>query len=860
MALTPEQLAELQRLRQMFAPLAEQERRRQQATANAEAMANKKAKGGSAKDKALKAFMKGTKAKERLYHGTGNLESLTAFDPASTGKGVDQLGSGFYLSNDPEEASGYAGNFHSHTGEKNPSPGVIPAHVAIRNPIKLGKKANSLSDARVNLTHAQIKQIMEHVPNLRDPERSPLYNHVDTSRGVTPHMINDIAKLYTGNALHALENDMFYDNPTAYRTALNKVLGYDGVVKDFGNGRKHYVAWFPNQIKSAIGNRGNYDPNNPDLTMAQGGNVSKNPFDYQNKKHLHEVAKHLVKLGKFPLPKGIGATDILRDVLSSGKWQTLDDPRVNAAMRAAGHDSYYTQEKTGKQLNPMDGMKDGGKAGGDQYQELLKRHTKGERLSKAENEMLGLYHRVGGGKKLRKPVQEYKFETAPNPKVNMAPEKIITPEDLVGGYGIPFIGDSSMAGRLLTGAEGQQFDQPVELEGGHDYMRANAMHADPLQRAIWASALAKINHLTKKAKRVSENGEPVYGIHTSMSPTGVDFSHMPAEVLAELAKKAKITKKAKAMFNKEMRAQFGDFPGIDHPELHEMLRAKGSGNLRKHFVERMATDPYQEAGFPEIAMARLAVQHPNLMKHDRPGSEYVGSSIGRFRPDFGQVERPVNPHHSYPNVIGGEYVGALHGEKDQPLMTTTEFFPEFHRQRREFNAPKAGDRRAFELAQPVQKFDQQWLDQVMPLYLARRKKLVGKADGGAVDVAEIGVEEAPNLPVKAYSPFNFDGTDDMPFGGVDLDTTQAGTQLLSKNTMQAAQQQQQPQMPQGAAPAPQGGSNILQMTPQGKAMAAMKPAMPMPAKPAGMKRGGKVTMPSIDGMRYAMTVKSKKAK
>ena len=598
------------------------------------------------------------------------------------------------------------------------------------------------------------------------------------------------------------------------------------------------------------------------IRKAEGGNV--NAFDYENPEHVSAVAGHAVKHKDFKAyePK------LMAEVLSTGNHRHLEDPRIQYAMRQAGHNAYHVQEKTGKKLHKMqtvvkkamggtiqpsvnqmrialnqnklaipasdlkgvgvneapqmdvksfvnpggqqDGelpvggidqdeskkgmqlmqaqqnldpsknqqqggqpqsagpssplqqppsnilqmtpqgqamnamtppqqpqaMADGGKVKPhlthEMYMQLLKRHIAGERLSKAENEMLGLYHRVGGGKKLNKPIQEYSFTTAPNPNVNMAPEKLITPEDLQGGYGIPFIGDSSMAGRLLTGAEGHNFAQPVELEGGHDYMRANAMHEDPAKRAIWASAQGKISHLTKKAKRVSENGEPVYGIHTSMSPTGVDFSHMPVEVLAELVKNAKITKKAQAMFNKEMRAQHPEFPGVMHEELHDMLRAPGSGELRKHFVERMATDPYQEAGFPEIAMARLAVQHPNLMKHDKPGHEYVGSSIGKFRPDFGQVEEPVHPHHSYPSVIGGEYMGALHPEHAQPLMTTKEFFPEFHKHRREFNAPEAGDRRAFELAQPVQKFDQEWLDKVMPVYLKRRKKILGYKKGSKV--------------------------------------------------------------------------------------------------------------------------------
>ena len=225
-------------------------------------------------------FMKGSKAPERLYHGTGNLESLHSFDPAMTGKGLDQLGSGFYFASDPQEASGYAMHAHnapSRQGEGkiggDSSPGVVAAHVNIKKPIRIGKNGMSLNDAKVNLTHDQVKRIMGHAPNINHPDESPLGNHVDTSRGVTPQMIHDIAKLYTGNNLHALENDIFPDEPTAYRNALHQVTGYDGVIKDFGNGRKHYVAWFPHQIKSAIGNKGGYDPSNPDITMADGGTV-----------------------------------------------------------------------------------------------------------------------------------------------------------------------------------------------------------------------------------------------------------------------------------------------------------------------------------------------------------------------------------------------------------------------------------------------------------------------------------------------------------------------------------------------------------------------------------------------------------
>jgi hypothetical protein len=227
-------------------------------------------------------FLKGSKVPERVYHGTGNLENLQSFDPAMTGKGTDQLGSGFYFSNKPETASGYATSVTQNAAPGTPklggnnSPGMVAAHLAIKKPIRIGPKGNNLNDSNVKLTHDQVKRIIAHAPDLHNPDESPLANHFDLSKGVTPKMIHNVAQYYTGpQTLHMLENDMFPNNPTEYRHALHNVLGYDGVVKDFGNGEKHYVAWFPHQIKSAIGNRGTYDTSNPDITKAAGGVVKE---------------------------------------------------------------------------------------------------------------------------------------------------------------------------------------------------------------------------------------------------------------------------------------------------------------------------------------------------------------------------------------------------------------------------------------------------------------------------------------------------------------------------------------------------------------------------------------------------------
>lgn len=117
----------------------------------------------------------------------------------------------------------------------------------------------------------------------------------------------------------------------------------------------------------------------------------------------------------------------------------------------------------------------------------------------------------------------------------------------------------------------------------------------------------------------------------------------------------------------------------------------------------------------------------------------------------------------------------------------------------------------------------------------------------------IGANEAPNMPVKAYVPPGIGKG--LPVGGVDFQPENPGQQMLPAQPGQApGGPQQPPQAPQGGLPtppAPQGPqgapmppqgpqSNILSMTRQGQALQAMRPApvsmrpgMPMPRMAAG---------------------------
>ena len=127
----------------------------------------------------------------------------------------------------------------------------------------------------------------------------------------------------------------------------------------------------------------------------------------------------------------------------------------------------------------------------------------------------------------------------------------------------------------------------------------------------------------------------------------------------------------------------------------------------------------------------------------------------------------------------------------------------------------------------------------MPSLSQMQAELMMKQPTSLSNITNVGAEEAPNLPTKDFILPHGQHPGQLPVGGVDMQPAVPGQQLMPQQPGQQPQQGGQP--PQGG-PAPQGGpqgapqpSNILQMTPQGRALGAMQPQ-----QPAAMARGGSV--------------------
>jgi hypothetical protein len=204
----------------------------------AEEHVNHKAKNGSMSreehDANLAKFLAESKIKDRLYHGTASNFNVFRQKPYRRDEDIKRA---IFASPDPNVAERFAKS--KATLEGNEGANIMPVYVQAKNPFDYDNKQH-------------VEALINHIDNLKHKPK----DFVKTS----PAMRNAI---YLG--------DFGYIEDPMVRNAIQD-LGHDSFyVREFG--KKNIGVLNPHQIKSAIGNRGTYDPNDPDITKAKGGSI-----------------------------------------------------------------------------------------------------------------------------------------------------------------------------------------------------------------------------------------------------------------------------------------------------------------------------------------------------------------------------------------------------------------------------------------------------------------------------------------------------------------------------------------------------------------------------------------------------------
>jgi hypothetical protein len=244
----------------------------------------------------------------------------------------------------------------------------------------------------------------------------------------------------------------------------------------------------------------------------------------------------------------------------------------------------------------------------------------------------------------------------------------IRPEDLQGGYLYGLLGDRSMAGTTIKSINGIPLRNPVYTEGGGNFM-FNYLN-EP--ESIWASSDSVISRQNREMRELAEQGKDVYGSYMTMGGKGVDFNKEMSDLfsysLGDITKTDQ--KRINSMvenyrFQKELKDgsiktvyPYKDFVGIESQDLDKWLRGL-TGKERSDFIALMGKTKggaHGIRGIPDVGILRIADTAPDLLDVPMYSSGYA---IGKYNPNIGIVDNPINPHSTYTSQIAGTPVGTF---------------------------------------------------------------------------------------------------------------------------------------------------------------------------------------------------------
>lgn len=212
--------------------------------------------------------------------------------------------------------------------------------------------------------------------------------------------------------------------------------------------------------------------------------------------------------------------------------------------------------------------------------------------------------------------------------------------------GMPFItsmADRTAAGGDLLGIDNVQFNRPVGLLGGQDYMFNNP-------GLVWSSGNAPANALMKYAAEVkSATGQnPIY-LPYRMAPTGGDFAQMTGETMLAYADAA-MGKRQKSRLDKSIKQFIPDWSGVSDPASVAQFRA--APDKKRKAIKAMMDRDFRNEGGINIGGARLAVSDPMQLAAQEGGLQNVGEI-------FAGNQLIKSTHPAYPGGVPGRGIGTL---------------------------------------------------------------------------------------------------------------------------------------------------------------------------------------------------------
>lgn len=348
----------------------------------------------------------------------------------------------------------------------------------------------------------------------------------------------------------------------------------------------------------------------------------------------------------------------------------------------------------------------------------------------------------------------------------LVPEVKMLPTDLKVGRDVlqPFFGD-----RLITdaieGYHGNKLPSPYNAPGGPSYSRQ-------IGSGVWRSGLAVQSKLADAARTIKGQGYNPVGVYIPMGPEATDGAFITQHLIDDLVRRHlrtdKLDKDKLEKFAQAVRSQkqtirdaegntFEDFPFDDFPGLRDRKYKKwmrGSFENRGAVAKKMGLAEMRDMGFPDITALRHAIQEPSIrgLPSEVPGYNPYEAYGGQVLSDIfaspnmlrpGSITHLDNP--SYSHDMDGSYRGSF----DVPVPRSILLRDYVN----EKGGPNPRLQRAQVMGMPIQKVDQQLIDEAMKWRddaLARGipELLLKYSQGGEVNRFNDGGKVRGKIPAK----------------------------------------------------------------------------------------------------------------
>ena len=207
--------------------------------------------------KNLAKFMEGSKVPEPVYHQTSKENARSIFE---SGFDTDKLGA--RISDEQMPNGIFLKDTDKDIGLTRGEPEQMKLHVNIKKPLHVKNRTDLLNELSGDDEYTRLKNEHDAIDLWYKKKFNQAWSEPETDDKLD--MLDAITEEWNAESRNAAT--LARNRATEYI----KSLGYDGLIVDFdlgthGRSTKTIVQFSPNQIKSATGNRGTYDPNDPNI-------------------------------------------------------------------------------------------------------------------------------------------------------------------------------------------------------------------------------------------------------------------------------------------------------------------------------------------------------------------------------------------------------------------------------------------------------------------------------------------------------------------------------------------------------------------------------------------------------------------